>query len=187
MTARPFDVLSSRIVLDNPFLRVRADQVRGRDEEGVHYVVELPRAATIVPILDDGRVLLIREYRHSIGRVILEFPGGRVDPSETPETAARRELVEETGFEAETFVPLGSFFPAAGLLDHEGFLFEARGLKPAPRRLEAFEEIEVVPMTWAEVDAALAAGKIVDGFCMAALFRFFLRQGARLAGDAPGR
>jgi ADP-ribose pyrophosphatase len=180
MSPRPYDVLGSRLVLENAFLRVREDRVRGRESEGLHYVVELPRAATIVPVLPDGRVLLIRQYRHSVGRSILELPGGRVEPSEAPEAAARRELAEEAGFEAGAWEPLGTFLPAAGLLDHVGFLFEARDLKPVARRLEALEEIELVPMTPPELASALASGTVADGFCLVALFRFFLRRGIRL-------
>jgi ADP-ribose pyrophosphatase len=152
--------------------------VRGRDSEGIHYVVELPRAATIVPILPDGRVLLIRQYRHSVGQSILELPGGRVEPSEAPEAAARRELAEEAGYEADAWRSLGTFMPAAGLLDHVGHLFEASGLRPVARKLEALEEIEIVPMTPVELSEALASGAIVDGFCLAGLFRFFLRRQA---------
>jgi ADP-ribose pyrophosphatase len=177
MSPRPYDVLGSRLILENPFLRVREDQIRGRSSEGLHYVIELPRAATIVPVLDDGRLLLIRQYRHSIGRSILELPGGRVDPAETPEAAARRELVEEAGYEASSWEPLGSFIPVAGISDHVGWLFEARGLRPAARRLEALEEIDLVPMPWEEVARALTSGEIVDAFCLVALFRFFLRHG----------
>jgi ADP-ribose pyrophosphatase len=177
MSPRPYDVLGTRLLLENAFLRVREDRVRGRASEGLHYVVELPRAATIVPVLDDGRLLMIRQYRHSVGRAILELPGGRVDPAETPEAAARRELVEETGYEALTYEPLGKFLPVAGISDHVGFLFEARGLRPAPRRLEDFEEIDLVPMAFADVDRALAAGEIEDAFCLVGLFRFFLRHG----------
>jgi ADP-ribose pyrophosphatase len=185
MSPRPYDVLGSRVVLENAFLKVREDRIRGRSTEGLHYVVELPRAATIVPVLDDGRLLMIRQYRHSVGRAILELPGGRVDPAESHEDAARRELVEETGCEAAAYHPLGSFFPLAGISDHVGFLFEARGLTPVPRRLEALEEIDLVPMTWDAVMRALADGEISDAFCLVALFRFFLRHG-RVAGGPEG-
>jgi ADP-ribose pyrophosphatase len=185
VSPRPYDVLGSRVVLSNPFLRVREDKVRGRETEGLHYVVELPRAATIVPVLDDGRLLMIRQYRHSVGRAILELPGGRVDPAETPEAAARRELVEETGYEASTYHSLGSFIPAAGISDHVGHLFEARGLRRVERRLEAFEEIDLVPMPWEDVARALASGEIDDAFCLVGLFRFFLRHGRVAGGLAP--
>jgi ADP-ribose pyrophosphatase len=187
MPARPYEVLGSEVILENPFLRVRADRIRGRSTDGVHYVVELPRAATIVPVLDDGRILMIRQYRHSVRDIILELPGGRIDASEIPEDAARRELLEETGYAAKSFHLLGSFIPAAGLLDHVGFLFEARGLEPGTSKPEALEEIEVVPMTMDEVASGLASGQIVDGFCLAGLFRFFLHRGWVFPGGrAPG-
>jgi ADP-ribose diphosphatase len=183
LSPRPYSVLGSRLVLENRFLRVREDRVRGRDAEGLHYVVELPRAATIVPVLPDGRVLLIRQYRHSVGESVLELPGGRVEPSEAPEAAARRELAEEAGFEADEWSALGTFMPAAGLLDHVGHLFEARGLRPVARRLEALEEIDLVPMSGEELSAALISGTIVDGFCLVAMFRFLLRH--RTPGADP--
>jgi ADP-ribose pyrophosphatase len=176
MSPEPYEVASSRFVLENLFLKVREDAVVSQGMSGLHYVVELPRAATIVPVLDDGTIVFIRQYRHSIGRVILELPGGRVEPGEAPDAAARRELREEAGFEAAHLVPLGSFFPVAGISDHEGFLFEARGLQPAERRLDFLEDIEVILMSPKDLQRALDSGAIVDAFCLVALFRFFLRN-----------
>lgn len=181
MPLDPYRVTASRIALANKYVTVREDDFLHGGKPGVHYVIDLPRAAAVVPIMDDGRILLIRQYRHCVGRVLLELPAGRVDAGETVEAAARRELSEETGFEADHWTPLGRFFPLAGLSNHEGFFFEARGLRPGTRHPDEFEDIELAPTTPAEARRLIASGELVDGFCQLGLFHWF-----RSRGEAAG-
>jgi ADP-ribose pyrophosphatase len=184
MPLEPYRVIGTRVALDSKYVKVREDVFVHGGKQGVHSVIDLPKAAAVVPVLDDGRLLLIRQYRHCVGRVLWELPAGRVDPSETVEEAARRELEEETGFTASEWRALGSFYPLAGLSNHEAFVFEARGLTPGPKRLDEFEDIEAAPLTPAEVLEKLAAGEIPDGFCQLGLLHWLRHRGVVAAPGA---
>jgi ADP-ribose pyrophosphatase len=120
----------------------------------------------LIPILDDGRVVLIRQYRHSVKRVLWELPAGSIDPGETPEAAALRECEEETTLAPDRVERLAAMFPAPGYCDEEMFFFRATGLHaPAPDSGHApdeDEDITVHPTSIAEAKAMLARGDIVD-------------------------
>lgn len=178
MPLDPYEVTASRHVLKTRFVDVREDLIRHGDADGVHYCVELPRAAVVLPVLDDGSVVMIRQWRHCVGRVLLELPAGRAAPGEPIESAVARELEEETGFRAATLEFLGSFFPLAGISDHEGFIFIAKGLTPGPVRREALEHLETETVSPENLLRLLGEGAIADGFAQVALFRWFARRGS---------
>jgi ADP-ribose pyrophosphatase len=177
MALEPYRVVGSRVPLTNRYLTVREDDFEVNARRGVHYVIDLPRAAAVVPVLDDGRLLLIRQYRHCVGRVLIELPAGRVDPQEDVLAAARRELREETGFTAREWRLLGRFYPLAGLSNHEGYFFEARGLQAGEAAWDDFEEMEPYPVTPREALQLIADGELVDGFCQLGLLRWLMANG----------
>lgn len=121
-----------------------------------------PGAAAILPFLPDGRVLLIRQYRHAVGGFLLEVPAGKLDPGETPIECAARELEEETGQRAGRIEPLGALWPSPGFTDERIHLFVARALVPTEQRLDADELIELVPMSFEEALRRVRAGEISD-------------------------
>jgi ADP-ribose pyrophosphatase len=106
----PWQVLDSELALDVPWMRVRRDRVVMQPATPAvdYYVWEGPDIATIVPRTPEGNFVLCRQYRHAMGRSLLQFPAGHVDAGESPEDAARRELLEETGYAAPTLAPLGT-------------------------------------------------------------------------------
>jgi len=120
----------------------------------------------LIPVLDDGRIVLIRQYRHSVKRILWEFPAGSIDPGEAPEAAAFRECEEETKLAPSRVERLASMFPAPGYCDEEMIYFKVTGLHaPAPDSTHApddDEDISVHPTTIAEARAMLARGDIVD-------------------------
>ena len=134
--------------------------------------VRAPAVAYILPLLDDGRVVLIRQYRPIVGAEIWELPAGTIEAGESPEACARRELIEEAGYEAGRLDPLGEALADPGLTDERIFLFVARELRPAARGLDADEHIEVVPAPLAEAYRMADAGEILDAGTLVALFRF---------------
>jgi len=133
-------------------------------------IVRHPGASAVVPVMDDGRVLLIRQYRWAAGGYLLEAPAGKLDPGEDPGACAARELEEETGFRARTVEKLASVWTTPGFTDELIHLYLARGLEPGRQRLDSDEVLEPCPMTWDEVDAAIADGSLCDAKTLCALF-----------------
>lgn len=133
-----------------------------------HEVATIRHAPCVVliPILDDGRIVLIRQYRHSVRRTLWELPAGSIDPGEAPEAAAFRECEEETRLAPDRAELLCAMFPAPGYCDEEMLFFRVTGLHaPAPdsaHKPDDDEYISVHPTTVAEARAMLARGDIVD-------------------------
>jgi ADP-ribose pyrophosphatase len=162
--------VGSRVLHRGGFLELRRDDVRLPD--GTHatreYVVH-PGAVAIVPILDDGRVVLERQYRHPVGRVLLEIPAGKIDPGESVFDCARRELREETGYEAAEWARAGVVHNAAAYSTEGIEIWFARGLVDRGRRLDVGEFIELCLMREDEFDARAAKGEISDVKTLVAL------------------
>ncbi len=141
---------------------------------GVHTDLEIvrhPGGAAILACADDGRVCLIRQYRHAFGDWLCEAPAGRLDPGERPEVTARRELEEEAGLRAARWTPLGRMLATPGFCDEVVHLYLARDLTPVPVRTEFDELIEVQWLPLAEAVARATDGRITDGKTVVALLR----------------
>jgi ADP-ribose pyrophosphatase len=127
------EVLGQELLLRSRVFDVRAHHIRlpsGREQRLT--LVEHPGAVAIAARFEDGRLALVRQYRHAARRWMLEVPAGRLEPGEDPLAAARRELEEETGLRAERWRRLQSFYPAPGFCTERLHLFLAEGLSPAP-------------------------------------------------------
>ncbi len=151
---------------------LEVDRVRLPD--GSHTEREVVRhrgAAVILPVLDDGRVLLVRQFRYPVGESLLELPAGTLEPGEEPRHCAGRELVEETGWRAGSLRDLGGFYSTPGFTDERLHAVLATGLKRVedPPPGDADESIEVVAMDLEEVLALARDGAIRDGKTLAAI------------------
>ena len=135
-------------------------------------IVRHPGAVVILPLLDDGRVGLIRNYRVAAGKTLLELPAGTLERGEDPEDCARRELAEETGYRAERLQRLAVFYASPGILDERMHLYLATGLRAGPMALDAGEEISVVPTAWDEALAMARDGRIEDGKTLVGLLHY---------------
>lgn len=166
--------LSRREVHDGRIVRLSVDTVRLPNGH-VHdlELIRHPGAAAVVPLLDDGRVLLVRQYRYATGGWLLEVPAGKLDAGEPPETCARREVEEETGYRAGRLDGLGWIWTTPGFTDERIWLYVARGLEPTAQRLQEDEILEVEALPLERAVALAAGGEIVDGKSVAALFRAF--------------
>ena len=125
--------------------------------------------------------MLLRQFRPILGQELWEVPAGTMEPGESPEACARRELAEEAGYRAGRLEPLGEAWADPGLTDERLFLFVARELTPAPRQLDPDEHIAVSTVPLAEAYRMVDRGEILDAGTLAALFRLRLRDEARRA------
>jgi 8-oxo-dGTP pyrophosphatase MutT (NUDIX family) len=150
-------------------------------------IVRHPGAAAVAALDTEGRVTLLRQYRHAVGGYLWEVPAGKLDAGESPESCAARELREEAGLAAEHLEPAGSVVTCPGFCDEEIHLFVATGLRPVPQTLaedEVIDTVRAVPLT--EALAMIAAGEIRDAKTIAAVVQAELRRGSR-ARAAVGR
>jgi ADP-ribose diphosphatase len=130
-------------------------------------IVRHPGSVVIIPVTDSGDLLLVRQYRHPIGRTVWELPAGTLKPGEAIEHAAIRECHEETGLIPGRVQLLGSFYPTPGFCDEVMHFFKVTGLrKPGPGDEDAQqdddEDIEARPIDRAQIERMIAAGEIVD-------------------------
>jgi ADP-ribose pyrophosphatase len=129
-------------------------------------------SVSILPVLDDGRLCLIRSRRLTVDETIIEVPAGTREPNESPLETARRELAEETGYRAETFDELVSYYPSPGVMSERMWIYVARGLKEGPPAREANEEIENLLVSWDEALAMVDRGEIHDGKTLIAILMY---------------
>ena len=164
--------LGSERLLETPYFALRSDRLRlpGGAVKDPYYVVERPDAAIIFPLTREGEVVLVRQYRPPLERMELGLPAGLVEEGEKPEAAARRELLEETGFSGGEWEPLGSLASSPSLKDNWAYLFLARGVEqtaePDP---DEHELVEVVRVPLEELRNLVHSGKIVSSSGVAAI------------------
>jgi ADP-ribose pyrophosphatase len=173
----PFRVARSERIYDSSWCGLRRDIVLLRDDrEQEYHVFEIPDAVVVVPVLDDGSIVLIGQYRYPHGRTHWEVPAGRIHAGETPLETAARELREESGCVAKRFVALPGFYPTNGISPHFVHAFAALGCEQVhPLELDRSEQIMTRSFTASEVRALLRSGKIADAFTALALYHHFQR------------
>jgi ADP-ribose pyrophosphatase len=185
-----YEVTSSRRVYEGKIVTVRVDEVRMPDGgTAEREVVEHDDAVAVVALDADGRVLLIRQYRHPLGQRLWELPAGLcdVDGESYPDTA-RRELAEETGYGADTWHTLVDLHPSPGMSTELVRVYLARDLRELPERSErVHEEAELEP-TWVPLDDAVArveAGDLTNGLAVAGLLAAVRARDRGFAGLRP--
>lgn len=155
--------LAGQTVFEGSFLRVRRERVRLPDgREARREFILHPGAVMIVPLLDDGRLLVERQWRHPLRRAFLEFPAGKLDPGEAPWDCARRELAEETGYTAREWARAGVLHNAIAYSDEGIEIWFARGLRAGPRRLDEGEFLDLEQHALETLEAWAAEGRLTD-------------------------
>ncbi|NLE28610.1 MAG: NUDIX hydrolase [Phycisphaerae bacterium] len=135
-----------------------------------------PGAAVILPITSDNKVVMVRNYRWSINRELLELPAGTLEPLEEPQVCAYRELEEETGFTAGTLRPLCRYYTSPGLMTELMHAYVATDLVPGEQHLSSDEKIKVEIMSFDEIDHAIRVGRIMDGKTLATILYYRLLE-----------
>jgi len=163
------EVIEQKNVYQGRAFNVRRDKVRFHEQTTTSVdIVEHAGAVTILPV-SEGCIQFVRQYRHAIGMELLELPAGTLDPGESPEACALREIREETGFAAGRLVKLGEFYLAPGYSTEYLYLFLATELHPDPLPGDPDEFITLEPISIEQAYEMAYNGKLEDGKSLAAL------------------
>lgn len=169
--------LSSEPIYQGSFVTINRDTVRlPNGNESKRIVIRHPGAACVLAVTDEGKAVLVRQWRYAAGEATLELPAGKLDAGEDPAVCALRELAEETPYTAESVRLIYSFYTAVGFCDEKMYLYQAQGVRLGSTLSNDEDEItETVLMSKAEVRAALENNEIKDGKTLAGL-QYWLMQ-----------
>ncbi len=156
-------VLTSEIIFPGRFLKIWRDEVElPNGFRSFREYVKHPGAAMVIPETNDGKYILIYQYRHAVGQVFLEFPAGKTDPGETTHQTAARELQEEVGWSPGNLEFLTHIHPVIGYSNEKIDLFYASNLKKAPINKDPDEVLEIVELSLDELQTKLWNHEITD-------------------------
>jgi len=163
----------TEVLLDTKRFRVvRQTHDTPSGQSVVRETVEHAGAVVILPLLADGRLCLIRNYRYAVEETLIELPAGTLESGEKPAETAHRELIEETGYRAERIEPLHTFYASPGILTEQMYLFVATGLTPGDQQLEAGEQIERFEVSWPQAMEMVRRGEIKDAKTLVGLLLY---------------
>lgn len=167
---------ASEEIFDGHVVHLFKDTVRlPNGKAAVRETVRHIGAVTVVPVTDDGRVVVERQFRYPLNEVITEIPAGKLDSkTEDRLEAAKRELKEETGYTAEEWICLGDYYPAAAYTDERITMYLARGLRRGTQQLDEDEFLNVVTVPLEELVRDILEGRIADGKTQAAVLKAYL-------------
>ena len=172
------ETLRSEMVYQGKVFGVRRDEVlEPSGLRATREVITHPGSVVVLPVLPDGRIVMIRQYRHATRQYLWELVAGRKEPEETPKQGAARELLEETGYRAKRFKVFMDFFPTPGFLEERMYLLLAEGLTAGEAQPEEDEKIEVRPFRLKELKQMIKSGRLRDAKSIAGILFYltFLR------------
>ena len=174
---RPWRRVAGEMAFEHPLFDVERQEIAAGEDRRQVVAIHTGNWVNVIPMRDDGRVVLIRQWRFGIAAPTLEIPGGVVDPGETALEAAKREMLEETGYRAAQWTPLGTVHPNPAFMSNECSMFLAEGLEwiESPRG-DGDEEIEVDPAPLASIPALIRDGRITHSLVIVA-FHLLALQG----------
>lgn len=164
----PQSLRDSQRVFEGVRFDVHAFDVSGHRRE----VIVHPGATVILPLMDDGSVVMIRNERFAVGETLWELPAGTLEIGEDPAVCAAREVTEETGYEADSLELLTAFYATPGICTEKLHAYVARGLTHVGQDLDATEKIEVEVMAWDRTMQMVRSGEICDAKTIATLLYF---------------
>jgi ADP-ribose pyrophosphatase len=170
------DPLTTRNIYTGKVVTLNIDTVQLPNGETVELeTIRHPGAAAVVPVKDDGTVVLIKQFRHAAGGFIYEIPAGKLHPGEDPVHCASRELEEEVGYRASSFELLSSIFTAPGFADEVIHVYKATGLTKGRQQLDRDEVLDVIEMPLTEAVARIEDGTIRDAKTIVGLQAVYLK------------
>jgi len=172
------EILSSEMIYQGRVFGLRRDEVL--EPSGVRATREVithPGSVVVLPVLADGRIVMIRQYRHATRQYLWELVAGRKEPEETPKQGAARELLEETGYSAKRFKVFLDVFPTPGFLEERMYILLAEGLTAGEAQPEEDEKIEVRAYRVNELKKMIKSGRLKDAKSIAGILYYltFLR------------
>ena len=179
--AKKAKILSSATIYAGPVFGIRRDEViEPTGVRATREVVTHPGSVVVLPVLPDGKILLIRQYRHATRQYLWELVAGRMDPGETPKVAAARELIEETGYRAKHMRVFLDVFPTPGFLEERMFILLAEGLTAGEAEPEEDEKIISHAYKRRQLEEMIHSGRLRDAKTIAGIlfyFRFLCKPG----------
>lgn len=167
-------ILSSEMIYEGKAFGVRRDElIEPTGVRTVREVVTHPGSVVVLPVLEDGRIVMVRQYRHACRKYLWELVAGRMERGENPKAGARRELLEETGYKAKKISVFLDFFPTPGFLEEKMYLLLAEGLTAGQAQPEEDEKIIVAAYTRKELEKMMKSRKLQDAKSIAGLLFYF--------------
>ena len=173
-------ILKSEIIYEGKAFGVRRDAlIEPTGVRTTREVVTHPGSVVVLPVLPDGRIVMVRQYRHATRQYLWELVAGRMEPGENPKKGAQRELIEETGYRAKKFTVFLDVFPTPGFLEERMHILLAEGVSAGEAAPEEDEKIVVALFTRKQLERMMRTGKLKDAKSIAGLlfyFSFLLRK-----------
>lgn len=160
-----YKILNSEIIFRGKVFNTKVDQIEyDSGNKAVREVAEHPGGAVVVPVTDDGKIVMVTQHRFPMNKVLLELPAGKLSKNEDPKICAVRELEEETGYKSDNVIELGSIYTTPGYSTEKLWIYLAKDLKAGNHNREEGEfGMEVFEFSFDEVEEKIYNGEIVDG------------------------
>ena len=180
MSILNWEKLSSKYLVRAPWATLRVDTCKMPDGTLIpeYYVLEYPNWVNVIALTEDDQVILVRQYRHAVGEEILEIPGGVIEENESPEQAARRELLEETGYKFTSFEFLADLYANPSTANNKTHCFLAKGgIKTSDQKLDRGEELIVELVSLAELKELVLNNKLGQSLHTSGVFYALVKLG----------
>jgi ADP-ribose pyrophosphatase len=167
-------ILKSEVIYEGKAFGVRRDElIEPTGVRTMREVVTHPGSVVVLPVLADGKIVLVRQYRHATGQYLWELVAGRMEAGEDPKAGAARELLEETGYRGKKFSVFLDVFPTPGFLEERMYLLLAEGLTAGEAQPEEDEKLTVATYTKNQLEEMIRSGKMRDAKSIAGLLFYF--------------
>ena len=167
-------ILKSEVIYEGKAFGVRRDElIEPTGVRTMREVVTHPGSVVVLPVLPDGKIVLVRQYRHATGKYLWELVAGRMEAGEDPKAGAARELLEETGYRGKKFSVFLDVFPTPGFLEERMYLLLAEGLTSGKAQPEEDEKLTVATYTKNQLEEMIRSGKLRDAKSIAGLLYYF--------------